>query len=1221
MKKFYSMLATAVAMLISTATVAADIPTGFVRISNRRNTAAYLTATGSSVAGATSLTDAEQAFRQVWYVSNSGRTYTLRNADTGQYLQSAYTTTAATASFFYIQESTNASGFYNISTASDFSGQTCLNLGNNGTALYSWSYAGDQGSDWTITPASDYDIDIVREHLTAAKGYVGTITDGGYYRLVSKLYDRVATEAGGQVKTEAADDTNFRQYWRLTKAPTGNGYYIQNVVTEQYIQPQGSTSAIYVTAATPAALYPVLKTSDWDYIWTIANGANDQYGLHTASSQSYNVVRWTISADASTWAIQKAHITDEQIAEARAEYAVYQDIVNNRDAYQQHLNALFATPLCDTLRPEIQALTTDELAANDDYAALNDTMKELVLKVKNNTWKTYTDTSTGYTAEYEHFFRVAPYRSYSNHQKMAASDATYMSNAFGKLSGPTGIVANPGDVIYVYVEDAPRAGSTLQLEAVTTEGVPGDHRTGITTNLRQGLNVYMPAQQEMLYIFYEINDIKSLLASYPDIRIHIEGGALNGYWDATRGMTNADWALLRQQLLNESPTLNLKTDRLVFAMNADIVKQTEPTEMEGLMRIWNNIPAYEESFMGLEEFEGRFRNIWNCFSINYQYMFATTYGTYYNETTLPTIMSYDKMTHQGNGNEGGAIWGPSHEMGHNHQATINVVGTTESSNNTWSNINLFEQGISTTRGSSIADNFAQLALGKTWNERDIWITTRMFFQLYLYFHVQHHDDEFFPKLFRAMRKTPINKGTWNASATYTDADGNRQTGAYETNGLNDYLRLARTICDVAQADLSEFFEAYGMFVPVQRYHVSDYSNYLVTTSATSITAAKRAMQRYPRKLGNIMFIDDRIERKKATPNPLFEGVPAANGYKVNCNNSTGYSVGTAGDVGDFEAYDGRTTNDATKDYFTISGSTITFHGSGYIGHKFYDLKGNLIWATNANKATLPANLRTLGPTAYTCVAAQVNMNDVPCPYYNASTSRIYSANVYFGTPDDTSDWYFNATTNLDAYMTDNTVAVAAANNRNGVPEEVLSTPNFVDMEGGAQAININGDLPWYLPASVTAQALSFTKAGTGYQLLTLPFAVTDADIESLQSADYDEASGAIKLFAVSSLQPGQPVAVQGKVNIAKTGVSVEAGSYQAQSSINVISADGTSYSLAETATPFTLPVERATAVRAISADGVGTAAMAPVFDISGRRITQPVHRGIYISRGHKYVVR
>ena len=424
-------------------------------------------------------------------------------------------------------------------------------------------------------------------------------------------------------------------------------------------------------------------------------------------------------------------------------------------------------------------------------------------------------------------------------------------------------------------------------------------------------------------------------------------------------MTNADWKLLQQSLLKASPVLNLKTQHLVFCMDADLVMKSEPDEMEGLMRIWDRIVENEERYMGVEDFEGRFRNVWNAFSGASSYMHSTTYGTWYDESTIATIMNYKKMTQPGN------IWGPSHEIGHNHQGSINVIGTTESSNNLFSNINTFEQGIITSRRQLPVDVFCELGKNTHWLNRNIWQTTSLFFQLYLYFHVQKHNEQFLPDLFRALRKDPINKSTGN--------------------GAKDYLHLAKKICDVAQADLSELFEAYGMFIPANNIHVSDYADYHVTTTQADIDAARQYMQQYPRKLGNIMFIDDHLEpMHTADADNIFEGVPAtSNGLKKNNldqhNEVTEYKSLPIGESGDYTLFT-HDAPDVVDDYYTLSanGRTITFHGTNYAGHKFYNAEGRLIWATNARQVALPQAVLSLGLANITIMTAMYNMKDAPC---------------------------------------------------------------------------------------------------------------------------------------------------------------------------------------------------------------------------------------------------
>lgn len=958
MKRFYLFLFALLGLMGTTTVSAASFQEGLVRFVNKRTNTACLTTTQSGKAVGAKR-DVKQ-IGQVWVLLKSGSGYTVRSANTGEYLQAEFASPANSKTTLYIQQSPNDGNYFNISSKSDFSGQTCLNLNGDGKGIYKWSYSGDAGSDWLIETVDNFDLDEIRQKLLAMDPYVGELKDGAYYRILS--YYGMAITAGDPLSTKNVDANNFNQYWQLTK--NGSGWNIQAVVTQQYIQPQSSLSTPFPLGKNKSAFSIARVNDDWDNRWTIFTSGQTA-GLHDASSQGHNVVRWSTNADASEWHFEEVTLSQEDIDKARAEQNGFEELVANKTKLQSSLDNLFEDKACTTLKADIQALSDDALAANEDFKTLNADMQALVLKVKNDTWKQFTNTKTNYTAGYEKFFRIADYKIYSHFEKMCNADNFTMSNSFGKLSGPTGIVANPNDIIYIYVDENAKTGCTLQVEAVGTDAVPGDRRSGATTNLKAGLNLVRYSEQKMLYIFYQLDDPKKLLANYPDIKIHIEGGQLQGYWDATRGMTNADWKLLQQDLLKASPYLNLKTEHLVFCMDAALVKQAEPNEMEGLMHIWETVPVNEERYMGVEDFEGRYRNVWNCFSIDYNYMFATTNGTYYNNSTLPTIMNYKNMS-----TAAGNLWGPSHEMGHNHQASINVIGATESSNNMFSNINTFESGIQTSRRYYPHQNYEYMANQTPWLERNIWMTTGMFYQLYLYFHVQHHDDNFLPNLFRQMRKKPLNK--WSGP-------GNGGPTSY---GKDDYLHLAKMICDVAQADLSEFFEAYGMFIPVKMLHVGDYSEYDVTTTQQHINSAKAYMQKYEKKLGNIMFIDDRVIQKDADAENIFGCVPASDGKK-RANEEYPFLMKSAKASyvgGDYESF----TADAepvTDDYYTLNrtGKVITFQGTkNYAGHKFYDADGNLIWATNTQSATLPDCVLKLGIENVRIMTAMYDMSDRLC---------------------------------------------------------------------------------------------------------------------------------------------------------------------------------------------------------------------------------------------------
>ncbi len=1158
-----------------------------MRLFCKRNTSKYLTSTTSGAAKGANLTSKTE-LSQIWLITPTGSGYTFLNAQTGEYLTSTYSSPGGETTLYIEQSPNNGSNdyYYCISSASDFSGSTCLNLGNDGATLYEWTC--DTGSDWAAEMVYEVDIDDVMTSIEESNPYASELTDGQCYRIINFSYGTYMVEANGGVKCQNGDDTNFAQYWQLIK--DGSGWAIKNVLTNNYIQRQGSLYNQYPTATTPTAFYIVDTGDALKNSWYIENNTSGSLVLHCNSSSV--VVPWYTSADASKWQfLEVEEIDEDALAAAKAELEEYDELVANMGTIQASLNNLFTDKACTTLKGDIASLTDDQLATNSDYASLPAAIQEMVMKVKNDTWDMTTSTSP-VTDSYEKFFRIADYRPYSDHQNMAW--ATGQSNCFGKLSGPTGIFVNSGDVLCIYVDENASSDCTLQVELVSTDGTPGDHTTGTTTNLTAGLNVLRAAEEDVVYIFYQLDNTSKYLADYPDIKIHIEGGTINGYWDATRGMTNQDWSNMKTRgLLSKCNVLNLKTEHLVFAMDTELVQDAISTahsrardsqeNIELLMRVWDMIPTNEESYQGIEEYEGRMRNVWNAFSVNYNYMFATSYGTYYENSTLSTVMNYYEMTHSA-----GSLWGPSHEMGHNHQGAINLIGTTESSNNLFSNINVYEAGISTTRGPSPLTNFDDyLAEGSSWLDRDIWVTTRMFFQLYLYFHVMENDTLFLPNLFKALRKDPIVKNGSNSK------------------GKDDYLHFAEKVCEVADADLSEFFEAYGMFVPESNRYVDDYSTYYVTTSQSDINSSKKKMQSYEKKLGNIMFIDDHIDAyKPADPDNKFEAVPSGD-YRVDY--SSEYPIGIVA-YGDYEDYDGHTEYDVDGDYYSISGSTIQFHGSGCVGHKVYDLNGNLVWASSKKSATIPNAIKSMFPDEVVVVAAEANMEDVPCPYYKSGSYPVYRLYVSF--PDGVErQWW--ASDNIDAYLPANAIAVVGSN---GATEAVTSSINVVDMDGTAQTIVLDGDLECRIPQDFTAQSLTFTKSGDGFQALSLPFAMKH--INTIVGNEY---------VNDASVAAGEPVVANGTAEYSLSNIAVSVGDYTKAESGYILSSDGSEVTMATDISPFTYLFDSAFELGNL--DGINDILSAPdadaqaVYDLSGRRMTRITKPGIYIVNGVKTFVK
>ncbi len=1202
--------------------------TNIVRITSRRNTNIRLSDNGSNTEGAGKN---DNTLAQVWLLSKAGSGYTLRNANTGRFLNDDdnFRSPSTSANTIYIQFSPNNGtndAFINLSEKDDFSGTSCLNLGTDGTTLFKWSCQGDQGCDWSIALVDNYTIKDVEDNLLSLGGYTEPVV-GKYYRIknAGKL-NYINEDIGANVlNCEGKDAEKLSQYWTLVQTDNGR-YCLQNVCTQRYIaQQNGSLSKQYhTTTGKSSATFAIQRSSDATSLTYYILDTNT-VGLHCDGSNV--VVGWSNSAANSVWGFEEVELTDEFIAEGRAQLTTYNDLRQHLSAYKEALANLFQDNACTVLKDEIQALSDEALAENSDFAALNSDMKAMVLKVKNNTWESFTSQS-GYTREgFEKFFRVRDdYYVYSNNQKMSWNEYAGMSNAFGRLSGPTGIVGKAGDIIYLYVDQEPSFDCTLQAEIVMDSDSPGDHQTGTVTNLHVGLNTIFLSTASTLYIFYQLNDPEKFLADYPAAKIHIEGGQLQGYFDYTRGMTNDDWTLLYDKLLNKSKVVNLKSERVVFAMLTNLVKSAmgRTAEAEGLMRVWSNFVDLEEDLMGFkEDLQGRFRNIWNAFSVNHGYMYSTTYGTYYSDGTISTVMNYNTIT-----SSGGAIWGPSHEIGHNHQSCLNIVGATEVSNNLFSNVNVFLQGISTTRGTKVTDTLNDFAKGKGWFGMNIWEQTRFYFQLYLYFHAQGHKPDFYPTLFKMLRKDPIRKRSGDYDASLANENG--VVGGYMSYGRQDYLHMAKKMCDAAQLDLSEFFEVNGMFVPYDKFYVGDYADYWVTTTEKDIEEAKAYMHRYP-KAPSICFIDDRIKPSPAIFDSPLEGKPKG-------ENRVGYDDGEVpigyADVGQWSDF---VNEYQINGYYYITSTsqgltTYNISGEGAIGFKVYDKDGKLIYLSNRKKMTPPTYVAEKMKEGFTIVACEANGYEVLVPYGSAMYRGEMTA-YYEGNPTPHTLYYYGTGTAGKSQMLPlpaNSIAyVKPGQSAKKQPtEELLANVNVVGPDSTAQSIVIDGDKPFYIPGDFTAEVLSFTKSGEGYQALRLPFESYAMGYISEEGTMVDGTDSKAAIAA------GLPVVfnLNGKLDytLPAYGGTVHAGTYTTTESGYILSPDCNpaetspiQLTYAENISPFTYVWEEGSGISEVE-DGESNSQLSTLnsqfYNLAGQRVSKPA-KGLYIIGGKKVLVK
>ena len=625
------------------------------------------------------------------------------------------------------------------------------------------------------------------------------------------------------------------------------------------------------------------------------------------------VVVWYISEDKSKWTLETVSVDQTALNEQKAAL---------KEASSSQLTQFFTTTACTELRSNYASMSDASLRSA--MSALPTTVQDMAVKVKNNSWATY-----GGWDKTERTFRVADYKAYSSHSRW--TNIIGLSYSFGRLTNPTGISVSTGDNLQVYVGAIP-SGQTVSLE------VAGEHQaSGTTYSLKQGMNTLLMASSGNCFVQYEVDNTTNggtpytALSNYADVTVHIEGGTVNGYFDLTCGDTNADWAQLQSNLLTGT-CVELKTNNLLFHMNAELVKGACPKKMVELLGEWDKILDMEHSLMGLEEFDGYWNNLLTAADMTgSDYMHATTYGTFYDVSTIPDVMNYETLF------VGGALWGPAHENGHVFQKYINMVGQTEVSNNVFSNVAVYNNGHLTSRASNISTTFANMANNVYWNEREIWERTHLYFQLYQFFHILGNAPDFYPNLFKALRSDPM----IHSGGTFISAS-------------DDYLKFYKKCCEVSGYDLTEFFQAYGFFIvpALTRYTlngvtkdaflVSDYSNYYLTITQAEINAAKRAVANMNLPKCNIIFIEDRITAPFAT----YEGA-APGELKKAFNNESPIGIGETGQYTTF--------NEPCSAYsFNVSErGNVTVSGTGAVGFKLYDASGNLVGLYNTTTFALP----------------------------------------------------------------------------------------------------------------------------------------------------------------------------------------------------------------------------------------------------------------------------
>lgn len=1189
----------------------------------------------------------EDADRQLWIAEKNGTGYTFRNYKTGKYLN--YNNTGD-AKVFYIRYNTDntADQYYvHLSEKNDFSDKG-LHYQVYGDVVMNYDVnAPDyEGCDWLLEPVDLTDA-TVKQHFDSQANRLSNVATNEYI-VIRDNFNTVMTEdySDGRVATAERNAQKFNQCWKLVPVEGKEGYYqIQNAVTKHYINFADYNTKTYATESPTNGGFKIAEVSNYTRFSTYFEMLiNEELGhaLHSANWCS-SVLVWNSYAKGSTasvWTFEHANITEADLNAAIQDYHNLREEYNEAGNYATALSQFFEDAACTTLKSAYKSVTDDALKTAMTESGINSTtLQNMAIKIKNNSW-----------AEWEKIFRVRTVEPYTNPDTW--NNLLKIGYNYTRLSNPTGIWSNTHQMLYVFVGDDIPEGASVNLIQVKQSDQQGDSQ-----QLHKGMNAILTNSECALYINYEVSTSDAADSKkwrdYPDLSIHIEGGVVDGYFDANReGInTNEAWKQMVAKGMFSKPFAMMKGRNIIYQMNSTLTKEYVPEKMREIVDFWDWMVDVQHSLMAVNEYKDRWHSVLGFYSCTYNFMFASGCGTYYNESTLKDILVYDTMAAGG-----GSLWGPAHEVGHIHQGLINMIGCTEISNNLFSQAVVHLNGKTSTRlNGRKFKNVADLyAANKSWHDYNLWDRNTMYLKLYLYYEVQKHHPGFFCELFRELRKDPLNhnKGSQNNPIPASE----------------DFLKFALKVSSIVKEDLTEFFQAFGFFVPFETRVIGDYGDYYTYCTQEMIDEAKAQMAQYKKPKGNIMFVENHIKHEPAIDHDGNYLYNPDGSQVLRTDFSDTDAVGKCGDVGSYSDF--ATGHYASGYTYTIKNDSIlTMQGEGAVGYKVYDKDGNLLYFANTNSFVLPQTvadkLAEIGQKMVIKVA-QADGTDVTLPAADATkyTLKVYRADAL--TSDKCATVYTDGTEATLPTIKNNELVYIASTNAT-VPTTLTEQTNYVNAaDNTAYKLVLTDKQDFYAPSAFTAQTVTYSRANTaGYNSVCLPFAISAADfgsearLEQFTSTDGQSVSLTSTTDENAAGQPcfvycpetqtewtltKQNAYIVAEPNEASDGNAVLHGSFT-NAAIGAgqykLTADGTAFGVTTNkgkVTAFRTYLTPATTAGAAAllqvlhdgaeVTGVNTTVQpagvnqpAAIYDLTGRRLQRITRPGIYIVNGKKTVVR
>ena len=873
---------------------------------------------------------------QKWTLTASGNGFQIKNTD-NNYMTGGPTdvvasstgavSTTATTMYLYAGEKVNGVQYYYINDVATVTPTTDASrhfLGDDGGMVRSRGARVGTRTEWYLQEA-------VATATTPTVSYATSITSGSYYRLISNAYSGMTmTDNGNGIGIANGGNNNYAQIWQITGS-NGN-YQFKNLLTGKSIQAWPGQSQQWKTGNTAANFYSGTSTSGENTVFwfAVVNNTNDHKSLHAAGAENQNntVVGWAAKSDASKWLLVPVDVTTEMVTAATD-----LRLITGND-YTNQLADFFTDNACTQLKSEYASMSDAQL--REAMSNLPSMLCEEAVRVKNNKWND--NANWDY---YEKDFRIHNYESYS---APGAWGGKLGFGDFGRLTQPTGIRVKAGEVACILVNDDLTDGSGV----LKVEMAAKTNNTGSQKALKKGYNFVKPSEDCELFILYQNTNTEKPLSDYPDIKIHIVGGTCNGTFDLSRGHTNNDWMWLKENMFKDQ-YLHFKSNYHVFC--GYLNKMRSAQKLTKGMQMLDFVFEAQERAMTTRFNDGYYRpmmTVWDKGSGN------PSAGN--GRVSWPGIKPdlFDEASFR----DGAwwTSWAFPHEEGHLHQKPLWLAGTREGSNEVLIQIYTHLWGKKTAKGATsiLANRFNN---GTSWldnlkNAGEIQsFTQKMWYQLWLYHH-QKGDDEFFARWMAAIHRRGNIQSRFASNANPAGID-------------KDYMRAALAACEASQTDLYEFFKVWGFFNYAENVNgssaagvatISDYESFYLKVPRKSVPeevaqmeAWKAEMQSYENKAPGIMFINSTSEQGKIGADAeVVKYFPSLLGTNI-----VNFGAGAdSGCTGYFTHYG---VNEADNLGFELNGTTVNITGSGAVGFKVYDDKGELIWISfkhsfNTNEA-------------------------------------------------------------------------------------------------------------------------------------------------------------------------------------------------------------------------------------------------------------------------------